>query len=88
MSRSGRTRRADLYGEHKELIPRLHRKPRGPWTCRTCKFGPIDKDSRYCVSCGRDWWGNPGVIPDTDIPTPRGRLFKRDLNEEDLTVEP
>lgn len=50
---------------------------KGAWYCRVCHFGPIDKSSKFCVSCGRDWYGNPGVIPDTDIPTPRGRLFKR-----------
>jgi len=50
--------------------------PHGAWTCRVCKFGPIDKKHKNCVSCGRDWFGNPGVIPDQEISTPRGRLFK------------
>lgn len=49
--------------------PALQRitKPPGTWKCRTCGYGPLDNETKYCVSCGRDWYGNPGRIP-TDKP--------------------
>lgn len=58
---------------HQELDPLTHpslpriRQPPGPWRCRVCHYGPIDNGIKNCVSCGRDWVGRPGTIPD-DVP--------------------
>lgn len=40
------------------------RSPKGPWRCRVCEYWPnLDSQSRFCVNCGRDYFGNPGTIP-------------------------
>ncbi len=44
------------------------------WQCRVCHYNyNTDARSLYCIQCGRDFWGNPGVIPD------RQELAKTDL---------
>lgn len=71
--------KVDEYAEHTGNAPGITpiTGPKTTWKCRVCKFGYIDRATKVCVSCGRDWYGNPGTIPDADISTPRGRLFKR-----------
>jgi hypothetical protein len=35
------------------------------WRCRVCHWWPnIDSRSRFCIQCGRDYFGNRGTIPD------------------------
>lgn len=46
------------------------------WRCRVCGYSPnIDKRSEFCVSCGRDYWGNPGTIPD-DVGDERQQVYR------------
>jgi hypothetical protein len=33
------------------------------WICVVCKTKNVDKQSKLCINCGRDAWGNPGTIP-------------------------
>jgi hypothetical protein len=40
------------------------RKPSATWECRTCHYKPLDKDTEFCVVCGRKWDGSPGRVPD------------------------
>ena len=35
------------------------------WVCRVCSYNRnVDRRSSFCVQCGRDFWGNPGTVPD------------------------
>jgi len=50
-------------GPNHPALPPI-RKARGAWECRVCHYKPnLDKVSKYCINCGRDYWGNPGIIP-------------------------
>lgn len=60
------------HGDHPAL-PKL-RKPKNIWHCRVCGYGPLDKDTEFCVNCGRDWWGAPGSIPKVDSKPARAGL--------------
>jgi hypothetical protein len=45
------------------------------WTCRTCGYSPnVDSRSPFCLSCGRDFWGNPGQIPPKEEKDPRAGI--------------
>lgn len=48
---------------HNDALPDLV-KPNATWECRGCGYKPLDKDTEYCVNCGRDWWGAPGRVPE------------------------
>lgn len=48
-------------------LSKIRHKTTDVWECRVCGYKPnIDKRSKFCLNCGRDFWGNPGTIP-TDI---------------------
>lgn len=58
------------------LLPRIRHRPTDVWKCRVCGYGPnVDLRSEFCVSCGRDYYGNPGTIPD-DVGDPRAQVYK------------
>lgn len=58
--------RVDTHIERTGEHPALPRIPRhSSWTCRVCGYKPLDRNQRFCLSCGRDYWGNPGVDPAT-----------------------
>lgn len=61
MSKKGR---APLGPNHPALPPIRHKRSE-VWECRVCGYKPnIDKQSKFCLNCGRDFWGNPGSIPE------------------------
>ena len=65
-----------------EALPTLRRDPNAAWRCRVCGYSPnIDKRSKFCISCGRDYWGNPGKIPG-DVGDPRPQVFRVGYAEE------
>lgn len=76
MSHTSR-RRKDTGNERTGDHPALpsHRKPK-TWRCRVCGYYPLDKKEKFCVSCGRDWYGNPGIIPHADRSSPRDRQYE------------
>lgn len=43
-------------------LPAL-KKPNNTWRCRVCAYVPIPSNTRFCPSCGRDWFGFPGTVP-------------------------
>jgi hypothetical protein len=59
------------------------RKPKGPWRCRVCSYWPnLDSRSPHCLQCGRDFWGNPGTIPDLTRPGWSDRQFEHGESED------
>jgi len=44
-------------------LSRIPEKPGTAWECRVCGYRLLDKKARFCVNCGRDFWGAPGEIP-------------------------
>lgn len=53
--------------------------------CPECNYKPI-LQQRNCPNCGRDFIGRTGTIPNSDIASPRGRQYERDL-PDDLDLE-
>lgn len=46
-------------------LPTITRNTSEPWRCRVCSYFPnLDRVSRQCIGCGRDFWGNPGTVPE------------------------
>lgn len=46
------------------LLRRIKHHSETTWECRVCRYKPnVDKRSKFCLNCGRDFWGNPGTIP-------------------------
>ena len=66
----------DITNPNQVALPdgKIPHSKRDPWVCRVCSYKyNVDARSPYCVQCGRDFWGNPGTIPD------RQELAKSDL---------
>ena len=70
-------------GPNVEGLSKFRHRATDVWRCRVCGYWPnVDKRSEFCVSCGRDYWGNPGTIPD-DVGDPRAQVFKVGYAEDD-----
>lgn len=47
-----------------DVLPNFRKpKPDEMWICRVCGKRNVDKVSKTCVQCGRDYWGNPVGTP-------------------------
>ena len=56
-------------------IPRVRHTANQVWTCRRCGYHPnIDNVSPFCLSCGCDFYGNPGTIHEAEDKPPRAGL--------------
>lgn len=61
MPRSGQAPK----GPNRSGMPRFTHSASDTWRCRVCGYYPnLDKMSGQCIGCGRDFWGNPGTVPD------------------------
>jgi hypothetical protein len=71
------------FGPNREGMSRFRHNENDVWRCRVCGYWPnVDKRSKFCISCGRDYWGNEGTIP-TDVGDPRPQVYKVGYVEDD-----
>lgn len=53
------------HGPNVKGMPIFKHNRNDSWRCRVCGYHPnVDKLSGSCIGCGRDFWGNPGKVPE------------------------